>query len=235
MTEYALVTAGAQGLGAAICEALAERGYTVLAHAHRDQGRLPELRARFGAQIQVLQADLSVAKGRAELAEAARAQTESLAVLVHNLGVYPEVELLELSLSTWEQTLELSCTAAFDLTRLLLPALSAAQPAARIVTIGDSGADRIEARRWATPYHVAKLGLHVLTRSYAQALAPQGITVNMISPGFLKNSVGEPGELLPTGPGEYSDVTGALSFLLSPEGAAVSGANLLAGRGYRLG
>ena len=79
-----------------------------------------------------------------------------------------------------------NCTATFHLTQLALPLLEAATPPGRIMNLGDSACDRIAAHVMATPYHIAKLGVHVLTRSYAQLLMPKGITVHMISPGFLE-------------------------------------------------
>jgi len=88
----------------------------------------------------------------------------------------------------------------------------------------------------ATPYHIAKLGVHVLTRSYAQLLMPKGITVNMISPGFLENSVGSPPQRLPAGhPGSFNDVLGALDYLLSEQASYVSGTNLLVTGAWNLG
>ena len=88
----------------------------------------------------------------------------------------------------------------------------------------------------ATPYHIAKLGVHVLTRSYAQLLMPRGITVNMISPGFLENSVGRPPEELPAGkPARFEDILGALDYLLSEQAKQVSGANLLVSGAWNLG
>jgi 3-oxoacyl-[acyl-carrier protein] reductase len=88
----------------------------------------------------------------------------------------------------------------------------------------------------ATPYHIAKLGVHVLTRSYAQLLMPKGITVNMISPGFLENSVGTPPQELPAGhPGRFEDILGALDYLLSERARHVSGTNLLVTGAWNLG
>ena len=99
----------------------------------------------------------------------------------------------------------------------------------------DSAADRITARPTATPYHIAKLGLHILTRSYAGLLGPDGIRVNQVSPGFLENSVGRPGSPIPLGrPGAFSDVLGAIDYLLSPAAGYVSGANLVISGGWNL-
>src|SRR5438128_2287166 len=113
---------------------------------------------------------------------------------------------------------------------------SVLKPPGRIINLGDSACDRLEAHVLATPYHIAKLGVHVLTRSYAQLLMPKGITVNMISPGFLENSVGRPPQRLPAGhPGSFNDILGALDYLLSEQASYVSGTNLLVTGAWNLG
>src|SRR5262249_59442532 len=111
-----------------------------------------------------------------------------------------------ITIEQWEQALTLNGTATFHLTQLALPLLEAATPPGRIINLGDSACDCIAAHVMATPYHIAKLGVHVLTRSYAQLLMPKGITVNMISPGFLENSVGRPPQRIPAGqPARFVD------------------------------
>jgi 3-oxoacyl-[acyl-carrier protein] reductase len=221
--RFALVTAAGRGLGAAIAEHLEAKGFTVFSHYLRSQPRcgIP------------LQADLTSASERSSLIDRVREKTSRLDVLVNNLGVYSEERLPEIDLEAFETTMSLTLTTAFHLTQLSLDLL---QHGSRVVNIGDSGCDRIEARVTATPYHIAKLGLHVLTRSYAKALTARGITVNMISPGFLENSVGEPGEPIPAGrPGFFADVLPALDFLLSAEAGYISGSNVLVSGGWNLG
>jgi 3-oxoacyl-[acyl-carrier protein] reductase len=89
---------------------------------------------------------------------------------------------------------------------------------------------------WRPHDHIAKLGVHVLTRSYAQLLMPTGITVTMISPGFLENSVGRPPQRLPAWhPGSVNDILGALAYLLSEPARYVSGTNLLVTGAWHLG
>lgn len=229
--RYALVSAGAQGLGRAIVQHLAQQHYVVLVHYHTSQQAATGLQEHIvaaGGQVVLLQADLSARQGRELLIHNVAAVTSGLHVLVNNLGWYAIQRLPHITLDQWEQTLELNCTATFHLTQLALPLLEAARPPGRIINLGDSACDRISAHVMATPYHIAKLGVHVLTRSYAQVLMPQGITVNMISPGFLENSVGDPPERLPAGrPGHFEDVLGALDYLLSEQARYVSGTNLL--------
>ncbi len=230
-SRYALVTAGAQGLGRAIVRHLASQHYTLIFHYHSSRQAANDLQAEIahaGGEAIALQADMRDAQAREHLMAEVEAITPVLHVLVNNLGWYPEVRLPHLSLEEWDLTLALNCTSTFHLTQLALPLLQAAQPPARVINLGDSGCDRIEAHVMATPYHIAKIGVHVLTRSYAQLLMPQGITVNMISPGFLENSVGDVPRNLPAGqPGRFEDMLGALDYLLSDRAGHVSGTNLL--------
>lgn len=232
-----LVTGAARGLGRVMALHLAAPGRRVLmtyrTGAEAVEAVAAEARAR-GAEALPLRADLGRAVEREALMARVGDEAGALHVLIHNVGVYRPAPLLELSLAEWTETLEASCTAVFHLTQLAVPLLRAGAPA-RVVMVGDSGADRIVARPRATAYHVAKLGVHVLTRSFARVLAPEGITVNQVSPGILENSVDGPGGPIPAGRrGRFDDVLGALDYLLSPEAAYVSGTNLIVSGGWNL-
>jgi 3-oxoacyl-[acyl-carrier protein] reductase len=237
--RYACVTAGAQGLGRAFVRHLAQQHYVVLFQYYSSQRDAEALQTEIiasGGHALALQADLTQAEARVGLMARIAETTSELHVLVNNLGWYVMARLPQVTLAQWEMAMTLNCTATFHLTQLALPLLQAARPPSRIINLGDSACDRIAAHVMATPYHIAKLGVHVLTRSYAQLLMPQGITVNMISPGFLDNSVGELPQQLPAGrPGRFEDVLGALDYLLSESASHVSGTNLLVTGAWNLG
>lgn len=237
--RYALVTAGAQGLGRAIVEHLAHQQYGLFIHyytSHQDALTLQEAITAAGGEAYSIHADLSQSAERERVLQYVASITSSLHVLVNNLGWYVIERLPTITLEQWERALTLNCTAAFHLTQLALPLLEAAGPPRRIINLGDSGCDRIEARVMATPYHIAKVGLHILTRSYAPVLMPKGITVNLISPGFLENSIGSPPQKLPAGrKGSFADILGALDYLLSAQAEQVSGTNLLVTGAWNLG
>ena len=236
--RHALVTAGAQGLGSAMARHLGRQGYSLFIHYYTSRESAEALRAEVaaaGGEAVCVQADLSQAQGRESLMAEIASRAPALHVMVNNVGWYFIERLPDITLAQWERALSLNCTAAFHLTQLALPLLEAAAPPSRIINVGDSACDRLAAHVMATPYHIAKLGLHVLTRSYAELLMPKGITVNMISPGFLENSVGRPPRRLPAGrKGSFDDVLGALDYLLSEQAAYVSGTNLLVTGAWQL-
>ncbi len=233
MTRWALVTAGAQGLGAALSRHLLERGYRVVVHYHSSAAGAEALVQAFGdTHVVTAAADLATPDGRVGLIETVKRYVDQLHVLINNVGVYHEVPLLDTSLDLWEKTLSLTCTAAFHLIQELHPLMP---DGSRIVNIGDSSIDRLEGHISATPYYVGKYGLHVLTRSYAPLLAKRGISVNMISPGWLENSLGPSNPDLPAGRrGTFRDITGALDYLLSDAAAYVSGTNIIVAGGFNI-
>ncbi|MCH8873951.1 SDR family oxidoreductase [candidate division KSB1 bacterium] len=82
-------------------------------------------------------------------------------------------------------------------------------------------------------HYIAKVGVLVLTRSLALLLAPHGITVNAISPGFINSGSAPEAELeamakkIPAGYiGSTQDVVSIVRFLLSDEACYINGANV---------
>ena len=235
--RYALVTGGGKNLGSAIVRHLARQGYCVFIHYYSSGGRSEALRDKIvaaGGTAICLNADLSSAREREFLMEVIAKHTSTLHVLVNNVGWYPIKKLPDIDLQEWNRVFDLNCTAAFHITQLALPLIKATGSQGRIINIGDSACDRISSHVMSTHYHVAKMGLHILTRSYAELLMPKGITVNMISPGFLENSVGRPPSVLPAGKGAFSDVVGAVDYLISEQAMYVSGTNLLVAGAWQL-
>lgn len=236
-SDCALITGAAGGLGRAIALHLAAPGRTLLLHFRSDAARAQETAAAVrerGAHPVLLQADLALPEERERLMDQVQARTPALGMLVNNAGVYLDTGLEQITPRQWQDVFDATCSAVFHVTQRALPLLRAGAPA-RVINIGDSGADRVAARIQATHYHVAKLGVHVLTRSYAKLLAPDRITVNQISPGFLQNSVSEPGTPVPAGRlGTFADILAALEFLLSPASEYTTGANILVSGGWNL-
>jgi len=105
-----------------------------------------------------------------------------------------------------------------------------------MINLGDSACERLSARKMAPGYHLGKIGVLLLTRSFAPELIRRKITVNCISPGYLENSIQMPKlSSLPGGrPVSFSEVLAAVRYLISPEASQVTGTNLILSGGWNL-
>ena len=235
LSRRVLITGSAQGLGREMALHLAAPGTLLLLHYGTSEAAaqsLVDAAGGLGARAVALQADLAEPRERERLMERVKAETDSLQVLINNAGLYLPTPLMEITAAQWGTTMEVTCGAVHHLIQMAAPLLRKGAPA-RVVNMGDSGNDRIVSRPQATPYHIAKLGVNVLTRSYARALGPDGITVNQISPGIMENSIDGPEAPIPAGRrGAYSDLLAAMDYLLSPAAEYVSGTNLVVSGGW---
>jgi 3-oxoacyl-[acyl-carrier protein] reductase len=96
-----------------------------------------------------------------------------------------------------------------------------------------ANAEQVIAQPQLTAHYITKVGLLVLARSLARLVAPHGITVNAISPGFIASGSAPKEELeaaakrIPAGyVGSVEDAASAVRFLLSDEARYVNGANI---------
>ena len=103
----------------------------------------------------------------------------------------------------------------------------------RIVSFSMANADQLIAQPQLTAHYIAKVGVLVLTRTWARILAPHGITVNAISPGFIESGSAPKEELaamakrIPAGyVGSVGDAGAVVRFLLSEEARYINGANI---------
>jgi gluconate 5-dehydrogenase len=183
--RVALVTGSSRGLGAAIAAGLAEAGARVLLHG-RDRQALAARQAEFAARRTPALGTLSfdVTDGDAVTgAVAAIAPTHgALDILVNNAGVIPRKPLLETTDADWDAVIASNLTAYFRLAR---EAARQMVPARRGRIIMVSSIMGLVARPTIPGYITAKAGLHGLVRALAIELAPHGITVNALAPGFF--------------------------------------------------
>ena len=232
----ALVTgAGRPGsLGAALCGRLAEAGFAVGVHYHRSREGAEALAARLPRAVAV-GGDLSGEAGASGAVAEVVKQLGGLDVLVNNAGVYHRTPLHALTEAQWREGLDSTAGAVFFTTRAALPHLMRSG-SGRVVNVGDAGADRPGPRDLAVSYHIGKAGVWLLTQSFARQAAAAGVTVNLVSPGYLENSVDldeAPG--IPAGRvGTFDDIWNAVAFLLKPESGYLTGSNLKVSGGWSL-
>lgn len=161
----ALVTGAARGIGRAIAESLRGAGMDVLAPAR--------------SELDLLDA-ASIDRFVREHRDA------GVAVLVNNAGINPIEPLDAISAANWDQTLQVNLTAPFRLIQGFAPGM-ARGGWGRVVNISSIWA--VVSREKRASYSSAKSALTGLTRTSAVELAPGGILVNAVCPGFVETEL----------------------------------------------
>jgi NAD(P)-dependent dehydrogenase (short-subunit alcohol dehydrogenase family) len=187
----ALVTGATGGIGRATCARLAADGMRVLVHYRRDAAAAEALLASLpGKGHATVQADLARPLGAERLAQDALAIKGRIDVLVNNAGLYDEHPFLSSDLAAWQaawrRTLALNLFAAADLCFCIGRHMIDAG-GGRIVNVSSRGAFRGEPD--APAYGASKAGLNSLSQSLAQALAPHGVYVYAVAPGFVETEM----------------------------------------------
>ena len=179
--RLALVTGSSRGLGWAIAQGLAGAGANVILHG-RDTALLAQRAAELPGATGVLAFDVTDPAATKDAFARIAAEHGRLDILVNNAGVIPRGPLLETTDEAWSAVIDSNLSAYFRMSR---EAARIMVPAKRGRIIQVSSVLGFIARPGVPGYVTAKAGLHGLTRALAVELAPHGVTVNAIAPGFF--------------------------------------------------
>jgi 3-oxoacyl-[acyl-carrier protein] reductase len=239
MSERAiLVTGASRGIGSAVARAFAAAGDRVAVH-HRDSASLAAdvLAGLPGSGHVLVQADLADARAVRRMVDAASAQLGGLDVLVNNAGVFVPHQITEVSYeqwqAAWQHTLGVNLTGAANVSWCAVQHMMTG--GGSIVNVSSRGAFRGEPRQ--PGYGASKAGLNALGQSLAVALAPHGIRVATVAPGYVETDMAN--EHLKSPRGEAiraqspfgrvarpDEIAAAVLYLASPEAEWASGAIL---------
>jgi len=244
--RVALVTGSSRGLGAAIARRLAQDGLAVAVNARPgDRGAADVGRSiqDGGGIAEAFYADVTDEQQAAELVAAITGRLGPVDVLVLNAtGPQPEAPVTDVAWADHLAQLSFFVKSPVLLARAVLPGMQARRYG-RIVHIDSEVAHRPPPGRSA--YATAKSAQIGLTRSWARELAPSGITVNAVAPGFIpvERHAGVPGEVrdaylasVPAGRmGTPADIAYAVSFLTSEDAGFITGQRIVVDGGRSLG
>ena len=240
--KIALVTGASGGIGSACARELAQRGYTVLAHANSKlsaaQALCDELRAA-GMDAHAICCDLSDSAAVSAMCKEILALHHRVDALVLCAGVSHTGLLTDMTDEQWHRVMDINVSGAFYLIRALAPQM-VSDRSGSIVTIssmwGRSGASCEAA------YSASKAAIIGLTQALSKELGPSGVRVNCIAPGVIdtkmmdehseetKQILADETPLGRLGTGE--DVAKAAAFLLSDDACFITGQTLGVDGGY---
>lgn len=244
--DKTVVVTGAAGVfGRWICEAFWREGARVVLADNRPDAAQAIVAANGIEPDRALvhATDLTDEASIVALAGAVTTRFGAPDILVNNAGVYPKGGLLDLPAAEWDRIFDVNLKAPFLVTRTFAKAMVAGGKRGSVVMIS-SGAAR-QMRNGSVPYCTSKTALERLAKGFALELAPHGIRVNVVEPGFAPGSVVSP---LPSdyvdrmkariplartsGP---DDAPGAILYLCSERASFVTGAVLSVDGGNSIG
>lgn len=232
----ALVTGSAKGIGRAILLALAADGYDVAVHYRSSQSEALSVAreaSELGVTADTLQADVTKPEEAKELVHLAAAALGGLDVLVNNVGDYHHGPLADMDAERWLELFSSNLHATFYTCQAAVPLMH--ERGGRIVNLGYAGAQTLLARPDIAAYAIAKTGVILYSKALAKDNAAHGVTVNVVSPGVMENSVTKPLGEIPMGrAGALDELTSAVRYLVSPEARYVTGVTLEVAGGWNL-
>jgi 3-oxoacyl-[acyl-carrier protein] reductase len=219
----ALVTGGSRGIGRAVCALLSRLGARVAVGYHRDEAAAAEAVREAGGGAFALRADLADPDQARVLVDESVRRLGTLDVVVVNHGIWKHAPIESMTAEQWAETQQVNLASAWAVcqqaARHMIPRRSGA-----MILVASTAGQRGEAEY--AHYAASKGGMLALTKSLAAELAPHGIRVNGVAPGWVvtdmtRDALAGPGAAaalarIPLGrAGTPEEIAGPVAFLAS--------------------
>lgn len=233
--KTAIVTGAASGIGLATARRLAQAGANVAIWDLNEAGAQAAAAQLASEGHRAIASRVDVSK-RADVDAAVRLVHEKLGpigILVNNAGMSAFDAFMDITEELWDRVMTVNLKSMLICTQAVLPDMLEAKWG-RVINVSSSSAQSGAARM--VHYAASKGGVIAFTKSLAQELAPTGITVNNVPPGFvdtpmlregLKDKVDQIASASPMKrPGRPEDMAAAIAFLASDEAGYITGHTL---------
>jgi len=235
--KAALVTGGSRGIGAATVKLFAEAGADVAFNYHRQRAAAEQvaLEARkHGTRIGSSKADLGRMADAKKLVSDAIRQLGKLDIVVVNSGIWnaEDAPIERLGEHDWDEMIRVNLKSAYGVAHYAA-AQMIAQKGGRIIVVSSTAGQRGEA--FHSHYAASKGAAISFVKSLATELAPHGILVNCVAPGWVDTEMSRPvleakagakwvTSAIPLGRvGSATEIAGAILFLASDLASFVTG------------
>lgn len=238
MSQVAIVTGAAGGIGAPLCRALAQDGYTVVvADFAADAGSaLAEEINRGGGEAEFQQLDVRDKAGVERVAAETVKRFGQIDVLINAAGVISRTPVLELAEAEWDRVLGINLKGTFLCSQAVARHM-AERKSGRIICLASGRG--IAGQRRAAHYAASKGGVIAFVKSLALELAPQNVAVNAIAPGATDTAMARSGATeeewqkragvppMLGGLTEKDEIVGLVRYLLSEPARYITGQTYL--------
>ncbi len=228
----ALVTGATGGIGGAIAKLLHAQGAKVVISGTREE-KLAELASELGDNVFTAPCNLMDRAAVSALYARAEELAGQIDIVVNNAGITKDNLFLRMKDEEWDDVINVNLSAAFAVCRGALKGMMRRRYG-RIINI--SSISGIVGNPGQGNYSASKAGMIGMSKAMAREIAPRGITVNCIAPGFITTPMTDMlnekqktaiTQIIPAGSlGEPDDIASAVLFLASDEAGYITGQTL---------
>jgi len=241
-----LITGGTGAIGTALCRRFHADGFAVVANCHpsdsdRSERGIMALRDE-GVAVELMPFDVTDASACERAIADIETRVGPLDVIVNAAGITRDAVLSKLEPEAWSAVLSTNLDGVYNVTRPGIVGMTS-RGYGRVVNISSVNGQRGQLGQ--TNYSAAKAGMTGFTRALAREVARDGITVNSVSPGYVRSPMIEAipeavrtkvVKQIPVGRfAEPEEIAHAVAFLASRDSGYVTGADLSVNGGYHIG
>ena len=230
--KIALVTGASRGIGRSIAELLAERGAKVIGTATSEEGA-KAISSYLGDKGKGYALNVTDTKSIDSTLSKICEEFGEIDILVNNAGITSDNLLLRMKKEEWNKVIDTNLTSIFSLSKAIMRSMMKKRYG-RIISVGSVIGTLGNIGQ--ANYAAAKAGVIAFSKSLAREVATRGITVNVVSPGFIETDMTraltdeqQAGILanVPVGRlGDAKEIASAVAFLASDEAAYITGETL---------